>query len=213
MNALIIFIVLVVLSAIIGAVSQALKNQQQAEQVHAARGRADNRAASDDRREGRAASDIDRFLEEIDKLRRKSAAGGGAPPPVVAPPVSRRANNRPVAPSEVPTVEPVRKPSRVAGDPTFAAPAAPVARSVPTSHRAVAPLPRLEDLPVAPVVVGLSGVFSPSVVTRPRMLADPRPVAKTEFAAQLAALLTSKNAVPMAVVLQEILGPPKCKRG
>ncbi|HVK15662.1 MAG TPA: hypothetical protein VM533_01860 [Fimbriiglobus sp.] len=208
MNALIVFIVIVVLSAIIGAVSQVLKNQQQAEQARAARARAANRANGDDRREGRPASDIDRFLEEIDKLRRKSAAGGAGPATVA--PVARRPNGRTAAP-EVPTVVPARK-TRVAGDPTFAAPVAPVVRSVPTSHPIADPLPRLEDLPVAPVL-GLSGVFAPSVVTRPKMLADPRPVAKTQFAAQLAALLASKNAVPMAVVLQEILGPPKCKRG
>ena len=211
MNALIVFIVIVVLSAIIGAVSQVLKNQQQAEQARAARVRAVNRAGGEDRREGRASSDIDRFLEEIDKLRRKSAGGAAPSPaaPVVAP-VARRPN-RPTAPPEVPTVEPARKP-RVAGDPTFAAMTAPVVRSVPTSHRVADPLPRLEDLPVAPVV-GLSGTFAPSVVTRPKMLADPRPVAKTEFAAHLAALLASKNAVPMAVVLQEVLGPPKSRRG
>lgn len=213
MNALIVFIVIVVLSAIIGAVSQVLKNQQQAEQARAARARAANRNGGDDRREGRAASDIDRFLEEIDKLRRKSAAGSAAPSPVVgpgAPPVARRANNRPAAP-EVPTVEPARKP-RVAGDPTFAPPVAPAARAVPTSHPVAAPLPRLEDLPVAPVIRP-PAAYAPSVVTRPKVLADPRPVKKSEFAAQLAALLASKNAVPMAVVLQEILGPPKCKRG
>lgn len=211
MNALIVFIVIVVLSAIIGAVSQVLKNQQQAEQARAARVRAVNRAGGEDRPEGRASSDIDRFLEEIDKLRRKSAAGGAAPSPAapVVAPVARRPN-RPVAPPAVPTVEPARKP-RVAGDPTFAAPTAPVARSVPTSHPLAAPLPRLEDLPVAPVV-GLSAAFAPSVVTRPKMLADPRPVAKTQFAAQLAALLASKNAVPMAVVLHEVLGPPKSRR-
>jgi hypothetical protein len=192
-------------------VSQVLKSQQQAEQARAARARAANRAGNgNDRNEGRPASDIDRFLEEIDKLRRKSAAGGGAPSPAVAP-VAKRANNRPSV-ADVPTVEPARK-ARVAGDPTFAAPVAPKARAVPTSHPIAAPLPRLEDLPVAPVVEPSRPAFAPSVVTRPKMLADPRPMKKNEFATQLAALLGSKNALPMAVVLQEILGPPKCKRG
>jgi hypothetical protein len=211
MDVLIILIVVVVLSAIIGAVSQVLKNQQQAEQARAARDRAADRAGGADRREGRASSDIDRFLEEIDKLRRKSAGGAAATPagPAAAP-VARRVN-RPAALPEVPTVEPARKP-RVAGDPTFAAPAAPVARAVPTSHPVAAPLPRIEDLPVAPVV-GPPAAYTPSVVTRPKMLADPRPAKKTEFAAQLATLLGTRNAVPMAVVLQEVLGPPKCKRG
>src|SRR5947207_573756 len=108
MNGLIVFVVIVVLSAVIGAVSQVLKNQQQAEQARAARARAANRGgdADRDRREGRASSDIDRFLEEIDKLRRKSAAGGRAEPPTAAP-VAKRAT-RP--PADVPTVERSRKP-------------------------------------------------------------------------------------------------------
>lgn len=211
MNGLVVFVIIVILSAIIGAVSQVLKNQQQAEQTRAARARAAKRANGDERREGRGASDIDRFLEEIDKLRRKSAAGGIAPPPAapVVPPVARRPSR---LESDVPTVAPARK-TRTAGEPSFNPPVAPVIRSVPTSYAPAESLPRLEDLPVAPVVGPLPTTYTPSVVTRPKTLANPRPVAKTEFATQLATLLGTKNAVAMAVVLQEVLGPPKCKRG
>ncbi len=203
MNGLIVFVVIVVLSAIIGAVSQVLKNQQQAEQqARAARARA-ARAGDADRREGRANSDIDRFLEEIDKLRRRSA-GGKAEPPAVAP-VAKRAT-RP--PADVPTVERSRRP-RLADEPdrSFPAPSVVGDRPPPTSRPA--PPVRVEDLPVAPVI----GPAAPPVA-RP-VTAPPRPAAapKTEFGKQLAALLGSKTGVPMAVVLQEVLGPPKCKRG
>lgn len=39
-----------------------------------------------------------------------------------------------------------------------------------------------------------------------------RPAAKTNFGKNLAALLASGQGVAMAVVLQEVLGPPKSKR-
>jgi hypothetical protein len=206
MNGLIVFVVIVVLSAVIGAVSQVLKNQQQAEQARAARARAANRGgdADRDRREGRSSGDIDRFLEEIDKLRRKSAAGGKAEPPSAAP-VAKRAT-RPTA--DVPTVERTRKP-RLADEPdrSFPAPSAVGDRPPPTSRPT--PPPRLEDLPVAPVIGPAVPPLARAAVTAP-----PRPAtSKTEFGKQLAALLGSKTGVPMAVVLQEVLGPPKCKRG
>lgn len=188
MNGLFIFVAIVILSAIIGAVSQALKNQQQAEQARRAQARAANRGGGGAGRAG--ASDIDRFLEEIDKLRRKSASGERERerPPTV--PVARRAP-RP-APAPVPTVSP-RKP-RLSEETarTFEVTAAPT-RS--------APLPRVEEPPPAPVVSA-----------RPIGTPAPQPRAKTEFAAQLGALLGSQQALPLAVVLQEVLGPPKSKR-
>ncbi|QJW95450.1 hypothetical protein [Frigoriglobus tundricola] len=40
----------------------------------------------------------------------------------------------------------------------------------------------------------------------------PRPAARTNFGKNLTALLASGQGVAMAVVLQEILGPPKAKK-
>jgi hypothetical protein len=183
MNGLFIFVAIVILSAIIGAVSQALKNQQQAEQARRAQARAANRGGGGAGRAG--ASDIDRFLEEIDKLRRKSASGERERPPTV--PVARRAP-RPT-PAEVPTVAPRKPRLSEEATRTFEVTAAP--------PRAV-PLPRVEELPVA--------------TARPIGTPAPQPRAKTEFATQLGTLLGSQQALPLAVVLQEVLGPPKSKR-
>jgi hypothetical protein len=187
MNGLFIFVAIVILSAIIGAVSQALKNQQQAEQARRAQARAANRGGGGAGRAG--SSDIDRFLEEIDKLRRKSATGERERERPPAVPVARRAP-RPT-PADVPTVSP-RKP-RLSEE-------ASRAFEVTAAPPRLAPLPRLEELPTAPVAAG-----------RP-IGTPPQTRAKTEFATQLGALLGSQQALPLAVVLQEVLGPPKSKR-
>jgi hypothetical protein len=196
-NGLIIFIVIVVLSAIIGAVSQVLKNQQQAEQARAARARAAVRNENN-RESGRTSSDIDRFLDEIDKLRRKSVAGSAEGPAVRAP-VARRPNR----PPEVPTVgraRSLRPPEEV----TRSFPGV-ADRPLPTAR--TAPPVRVEDLPVAPVI-GWAAKTRPAAATAP-----PRPsVPTTEFSRQLANLLATPSSIPMAIVLQEVLGPPKARR-
>jgi hypothetical protein len=46
-----------------------------------------------------------------------------------------------------------------------------------------------------------------------RLTGRARPASKTNFGKNLTALLSSGQGVAMAVVLQEILGPPKSKRG
>lgn len=191
MNGLFIFVAIVILSAIIGAVSQALKNQQQAEQARRAQARAANRGAAGAGRTG--SSDIDRFLEEIDKLRRKSASGERERerPPTV--PVARRVP-RPT-PVEVPTVSPRKmRPS----EETARAFEVTAAVALPSRQ---SPLLRLEDLPTAPLGA-----------TRPIGSPLPQTSGRTEFATQLVSLLQSHQALPLAVVLQEILGPPKGRR-
>jgi hypothetical protein len=174
-NALLIFLAVVVISAIIGGLAQVLKNVQKAEETRMARARAANRDRSD-RSERSGSGDIDRFLEEIDKLRRR----GGVEPPVA----------RPAVPAPVPP--PVR--TRVIDRP----PITPQARPVPTS--------RLEDLPVAPMVT------STPVVARRAAPGRVPPVPRSEFARGLFALLKSPNALPTAVVLQEVLGPPRSRQ-
>jgi hypothetical protein len=179
---LLIFIVIVVLSAIIGGLAQVLRNQQQTEQTRAATARAASRDAAN--QSGRAGgNDIDRFLEEIDKLRKKPASeatGPAAPPPVA------RKVAKPVA--DVPTVEP-RRP-RTAEPPRSAT--------------------RVEDLPVAPVVTPASKASLP--FARPVVTPARDPAVQTEFGKQLMGLLGKRQAVPLAVALHEILGPPKCRQ-
>ncbi len=180
---LLIFIVIVVLSAIIGGLAQVLRNQQQTEQTRAANARAATRDAAN--QTGRDGSDIDRFLEEIDKLRKKPA--GDATGPAAPPPVARKVAT-PV--SDVPTVEPRRRPSDTA-------------RSSGQG--------RIEDLPVAPVVQPASKSKSPPLA-KPAPAPSRAPVVQTEFGKQLMGLLAKKQSVPMAVVLHEVLGPPRCRR-
>jgi hypothetical protein len=72
---------------------------------------------------------------------------------------------------------------------------------------------RVEDLPVAPVVTGPAASTGAHAATRVTRIADrARPVAKTDFAKNLTALLGSGQGAAMAVVLGEILGPPKSRR-
>ncbi|MEO2091447.1 MAG: isoaspartyl peptidase/L-asparaginase [Gemmataceae bacterium] len=77
-----------------------------------------------------------------------------------------------------------------------------------------------DDLPVATVVGGLSAA---PVVTAPAQLVKPERASAapaglgdaraTPFGRQFAGLLKGPNALALAVALQEVLGPPKCKRG
>jgi hypothetical protein len=173
-NAILIFLAVVVISAIIGGLAQVLKNVQKAEETRTARARAAHRERSNSRSSG--SGDIDRFLEEIDKLRRR----GGVEPPVARP-------------AAAPVAAPVR--TRVIDRP----PLTPPARPLPSS--------RLDELPMAPVVAS-----TPAVARRAAPPGRTAPPPRSEFARGLSVLLKSSNALPTAVVLQEILGPPKWRR-
>jgi cytoskeletal protein RodZ len=152
-------------------------------------------------------SDIDRFLQEIDKLR-----AGGKPPPKVAP--------KPVPPP--PKLAPQAKKIRL-GDqaaPSFKTTAAPVAASVPA--RIVVPAgtgAADDDLPVATVVgqdrssaILSAGVSVATIATIVRPTDAGFRVAKSPIATKVAELLSRPESAAVAVALNEILGPPKCKR-
>jgi hypothetical protein len=139
--------------------------------------------------------DISRYLRAVDAQRQKTAAPArpaakGPPPPPVPP--TRKPRLADTAGTAFPEAKP-RKPSP-----------APVAD---------------DDLPVAAVVT--PPAVGP-VVTPPAQLARParatpapaKPKAEptTPFARQFAALLSGPNAAALAVALNEVLGPPKCKR-
>ena len=196
----IIFLLIVVISAVIGAVSQVIKNVQQAPPPNRPR------AGGGGGRDG--GGEIDRFLEEIDRLRRKKAqdsertdrgSRSESSEPPVAQPVERRRN------------EPKRRRKPV-----------PEAKPVPVAS--VIPGPRLEDLPVAPPVVHSdSGKVHQVREVKPLPigatdLSTPitdamRHAPKTDFARALGSMLSDPQSVPLAIVLQEVLGPPKCRRG
>ncbi len=181
-NGVIILLVIVVLSAVIGGVSQLLKNQQQNQQAKAARTRADARAGN----RAAGSQDVDRFLEEIDKLRGRKS-DDAARPAKAAPVAAKRSSTTPVRAK----VKPI--------------PATPVARALPPAF--ALPSGRgVEHLPVAPVLATPS---TAPVVTRPTVK---RSAPKSEFARQMAAMLASPHSLPASIILQEVLGPPKCNR-
>jgi hypothetical protein len=176
---------IVIIIAIISAVSQVLKSQQEA----AAPPRRQRQRSSGSVRS--SSGDIDRFLQEIDRLRKRPPGESAAAAPK---PKAKKATPARVA---VPTVEPAR-PRRVES---------PVA-------------PRLEELPVASVVparvVGpprAASIASPVAAVAQVMSPLPRRGPTTPFGKNLAAMLTTPQSVPMAFVMQEIIGPPKSQRG
>lgn len=161
-----------------------------------------------------ANTEMDRFLAEIDRLRRKAAV---TPDPPAAAPGSAV----PVAP----VVQPIKPPAterprpRVVAELADTSPAAPPlpagAPSFGTSPQAptrAAPVAgQVEQLPVAQVLKTTSSTGAPA--TKVTLFSKrPRPAARTDFGKNLTAMLASGQGVAMAVVLQEILGPPKAKK-
>jgi hypothetical protein len=181
--------------------------------------------AEDDEHDGGTvrpgASEMDRFLAEIDRLRRKAAAGNASPPAA-----------QPAAQPVAPVVQPVKPPAgerprarvvaELAEPPSYnvptAAPVPPTSSAVPsfgTSPQAPtreAPVAaQVEQLPVAQVLRATSSTGAPATKVT-RFQNRPRPASKTNFGKNLTAMLASGQGVAMAVVLQEILGPPKAKQ-
>jgi hypothetical protein len=235
-NPLVWFIVLVLISTVVGAVVKMLNNLAEAAAARRAeeerRARADRmeraadraRAAQDERAERPttrpapapsahsggtvrpANSDMDRFLAEIDRLRRKQASTPDAPAqPGSAPPVA-------------PVVQPLRPPAAEKPRPRVVAelaeaPPAPGFTAAPQAPARAAPVAaQVEELPVATVQPRPAGLTGAPATRVTRLGARPRPASKTNFGKNLTALLGSGQGVAMAVVLQEILGPPKAKK-
>jgi hypothetical protein len=193
---------IIIISTVIGAVSKMFANIN--EMNAAARQRPPAPHAGGTVRQ--ANSDMDRFLAEIDRLRKKSAE---APPPTpqAAPPAA------------VPVVQPAKQPERPRTR-VVAELAEPTLRPVPVAPVGpeFAPPQAAPPTPVGPlpgdapkVVAPPSGTGAPATrVTR--IAGRPRPVAKTPFAKSLTALLASGQGPAMAIVLREVLGPPKSRK-
>lgn len=184
----IVFVVIIVI-AVVSAIANAVKNQQDKEPPP--RRRPPRRESGEGVRTG--SSDMDRFLQEIEKLRKRNAGDGDEP----------RKSARGTRPKAVPTVAPVKRPKRSDAPP------------------AVPPSRRVERLPAATVLPSPPAFEpEPSPITRsapqptdaPAVSRTPRPEPKTAFGKDLLALLANKQSLPVAVVLQEILGPPKCRQ-
>jgi hypothetical protein len=211
MQGLILLVVaIVVISAVVGAIAQFLNklNEATAQPPRRVKGAGDRQV---DR-------DMDRFLAEIDRLRKKNAdnAESTAAKPKPAPlPVPKTLKAKPVSRSNRPEREKKRPPYEMVESPR---------RRVDTSPMAAPPLPvqpgslspdasaRPEQLPVATVVGPTSATGAPATrVTR--LPQRERPAPKTPMASGLTSLLGSGNGVAMAVILTEVLGRPKSRKG
>jgi hypothetical protein len=133
-----------------------------------------------------ATGDIDRFLQEIDRLRKQQ--------PDRAEPVARPTPLPRARPVPATTPSPRARPVPVVR-PVEPLPTVIVADLPPATAPAFAPLPTLESAPViAPQrAVPLSRPTSPRVALALNLLRAPQ-------------------SAGAAVILQEVLGPPKCKR-
>lgn len=163
---------------IVWLVSTILKSREQNEPVRAKPGGGDGRKPT---------GDIDKFLQEIDRLRRKNAGEQGQ--------TARQAPQvRPIPPPvprvrAVPRVKPVTRPAEVLAIEEVQV-VAPV--SSPVAAEFVAPVRASKPLGVAQVST-MELRQSPGVTAALHLLRSPRTLAA-------------------AVVLEEVLGPPKCKR-
>jgi hypothetical protein len=82
---------------------------------------------------------------------------------------------------------------------------------VPVQPGSLSPAIQVEELPVATVVTRTSSTGAPATrVTRLPERARPSP--KTDLAKNLTGLLNSGQGIAMSVILQEVLGPPKCRK-
>ncbi|MDB5309051.1 MAG: hypothetical protein JWO38_3253 [Gemmataceae bacterium] len=224
-NGLIVLIVtIVIISAVVGAIAQFLNKLNESAKAPPPRRPAGAARGDATRQTDR---DMDRFLAEIDRLRRKNAEAAeqqsqpAQPAPPTQPagwPQSNRPAGVPPTGRQVPTRPGDRPRARVVAD--LVEPEAKPRRGVDTSPLAPPPLPvapgtlspsiRADDLPIATVVTPTSATGAPATrVTRLPQRARATP--KTNLAGNLTGLLNSGQGVAMAIILGEILGPPKSK--
>src|SRR5262245_3341682 len=212
---------LVIISTVVGAIAKMLNNLQeqnanrrleqerQARAERMDRNRGDRPARAQPLTTGgggpllQSNSDMDRFLAEIDRLRRKQTL---APEP--------SASSTPVTPVVQPVKPAPEKPRpRVVAElaePTNPSSTGSFGTSPQAPTRAAPVAAQVEELPVATALKPTSSTGAPATrVTR--LVGRARPAAKTNFGKNLTAMLGSGQGVAMAIVLQEILGPPKSK--
>jgi hypothetical protein len=168
---------------VVWIVQYVLRNREKEEPLRAARGKPGDRPAN--RNPG---SEIDRFLQEIERMKKKSGEERPEPPKP----------NRAPLPKVLPVVA---KPPRVR-------PVAPRVSVGPANAESV-PVIAIERMPTStPSAAALRPVGT--LVTAPKAIARPRRLSPALDGALR--LLRSPQSAASAIVLNEILGPPKCKR-
>jgi hypothetical protein len=194
-----VIITIIIISTVVGAVARLLNNMN--EMNNAPRNRPPARAEGGGGAVRQSNSDMDRFLAEIDRLRKKNA---DAPTP--------SASQGPVAPVVQPIKQVDRPRARVVAELAEAAPRPTDTGFGPPALPAATTGPKAGDLPMATVVTPPSGTGAPAATRVTRIMGRARPVAKTPFAKNLTTLLGSGQGLALAIVLQEVLGPPPSKK-
>lgn len=208
---------IIVLSSVVGMIAKALSNFQE-QQQQLARPRPPRPMVEEEGTRTTAQKEMERFLAELDRLRRKnqaaregtgSAAGGTTTAIPVIQPVKKPARPRQIVtepPAPLPPLPPPPpRPPAVAEMP----PAEPfAARPAPPPP----PPPPPAAVPYAATPPPSSSEAGPPAAQVARYAPRPRPAAKTPLARNLASLLSTGQGLALAVILQEVLGPPRCRR-
>jgi len=138
--------------------------------------------------------DVGRFLEEIERLRRQSAPERREPPPMAE-----------TAPAESASPAVFERPSPPPPPPRPRVEKPKVKKPRPVPVTVVAPaatLPILDVLPADP----------PRPQAAPTVAAPQKPRRVAPATAQLLSLLQTPGSLQTAILLQEVLGPPRCRR-
>ena len=191
-------VVIIIVIAVVSAIAQTIKNQQEKEQTP--RRRNNSRANASGVKTG--TSDMDRFLQEIEKLRKRAADGGDEPKKATARPVKSARSVPTVLPAKKNRQAPTVQPSRRIED----LPSATVVSPPP-------PLSFPVEAPAPPPPTPVSATIPMPSLDRPMVSKTPRPAASTPFGKNLLSMLGNKQSIPTMIVLQEIFGPPKSQRG
>ena len=145
------------------------------------------------RGQGGPVSDIERFLMEVERLRRKSAEE------------RKRVDEEPI--DDVEVVRPAPRP---------APPPPPVRRPRPRPVEILQAEPVLEVQPVRPTpeapAAGFVAPLTPSVSAPPQVTATRTGQPVSQAIQQVAAMLRTKHQVKAAILISEILSPPLSKR-
>lgn len=197
MGGLIVTFGIIIVMSILGYLTQALKRAadrrlQERERERARERRAQAALENPTPVAPTRRNELDRYIQAVEAQRAK--------PVPTARPVVRAA--------PVPTVQPARKKARTEDVATAFPPAK-------LAHGEVAPIVP-DELPVAKVVTPRGSVPTAAPVLRAEKAATLTPSRSTKSATpvgrQLAALFKSGEAIGLAVVLQEVFGPPKCRQ-
>jgi len=215
-------LVVIVIFLVVWIVSNVLRAQQDAAQVAAKRTVNRPVGASPPLGGEKGNSEIDRFLQEIDRLRRKGQQEQTEARPSTArepQPSAMPEPRKPASPQSVidARIQRKREQKKQKQEQQSRLPAVPVVVNPPSVK--LAPLPSVPSLPTQPepaIVeprprIPEQGAVSPHRVARPTRPTHAHTAVAPALVA-LAALLKSEQGGAVAILLHEILGHPKSKQ-